>query len=87
MQNRLLGSAKTPVSAIGLGCMGMSEFYGATHDVQAHRTIARALELSVNFFDSADIDGFGLAAVQAPACGSYPRHAAYPLSGAKRWGG
>ena len=59
MQNRLLGSLKTPISAIGLGCMGMSEFYGATDDAQSHNTMARALELGVNFFDSADIYGFG----------------------------
>ena len=59
MQNRLLGSLKAPISAIGLGCMGMSEFYGATDDAQSHNTMARALELDVNFFDSADIYGFG----------------------------
>ncbi len=59
MQKRHLGSLKTPVSAIGLGCMGMSEFYGATDDVQAHSVMARALEVGVNFFDSADIYGFG----------------------------
>ena len=59
MQKRPLGDIKIPVSAIGLGCMGMSEFYGATDDAQAHRTMARALELGVNFFDSADTYGFG----------------------------
>ena len=59
MQKRLLGSLKTPVSAIGLGCMGMSEFYGATDDAQSHSTMARALELGVSFFDTADIYGFG----------------------------
>ena len=59
MQKRLLGGSKTPLSAIGLGCMGMSEFYGATDDAQSHRTMERALELGVNFFDSADIYGFG----------------------------
>lgn len=59
MQKRLLGSLKTPISAIGLGCMGMSEFYGATDDAQSHSTMARALDLGVNFFDSADIYGFG----------------------------
>ena len=62
MQKRTLGSSTgtaTPVSAMGLGCMGMSEFYGATDDVQAHRTMSRALELGVNFFDSADIYGSG----------------------------
>ena len=59
MQKRLFGSLNTPISAIGLGCMGMSEFYGATDDVESHSTMARALELGVNFFDSADIYGFG----------------------------
>ena len=62
MQTRPLGSpttATTAVSAIGLGCMGMSEFYGATDDAQAHRTMARALELGIHFFDSADIYGSG----------------------------
>ena len=68
MQRRPLGrlnststpsSVISPISAIGLGCMGMSEFYGATDDDQAHRTLARALDLGVNFFDSADIYGFG----------------------------
>ena len=39
--------------------MGMSEFYGVTDDAQSHKTMARALELGVNFFDSADIYGFG----------------------------
>ena len=59
MQQRRLGDSQLSVSAIGLGCMGMSEFYGATDDAQSHRTMARALELGVNFFDSADIYGFG----------------------------
>jgi aryl-alcohol dehydrogenase-like predicted oxidoreductase len=59
MPKRLLGSLKTPVSGIGLGCMGMSEFYGATDDAQSHNTMAQALELGINFFDSADIYGFG----------------------------
>lgn len=58
MPHRLLGSL-TPISSIGLGCMGMSEFYGATDDAQSHNTMARALELGINFFDSADIYGFG----------------------------
>ena len=59
MHKRQLGSLNTPISAIGLGCMGMSEFYGATDDAQSMSTMARALELGVNFFDSADIYGFG----------------------------
>ena len=59
MQKRQLGKYNTPISAIGLGCMGMSEFYGATDDEQAQATMARALDLGINFFDSADIYGFG----------------------------
>ena len=59
MQQRLLGQTKTPVSAIGLGCMGMSEFYGATDDAQSLATLVHALRLGINFFDTADTYGFG----------------------------
>lgn len=59
MKQRLLGPAKTPVSALGLGCMGMSEFYGASNDSESLATLARALKLGVNFFDSADTYGLG----------------------------
>lgn len=59
MQTRLLGPQPQPVSAIGLGCMGMSEFYGASDDAESLRTLARALELGINFLDSADTYGFG----------------------------
>jgi aryl-alcohol dehydrogenase-like predicted oxidoreductase len=59
MQQRFLGQSKTPVSAIGLGCMGMSEFYGATDDAQSLATLAHALALGINFFDTADTYGFG----------------------------
>ncbi|UCV21852.1 aldo/keto reductase [Ferribacterium limneticum] len=59
MQTRFLGRQQQPVSAIGLGCMGMSEFYGASDDAESLRTLARALELGINFFDSADTYGFG----------------------------
>ena len=59
MQTRLLGPQQQPVSAIGLGCMGMSEFYGASDDAESLRTLSRALELGINFFDSADTYGFG----------------------------
>jgi len=59
MHTRLLGPLQTPVSAIGLGCMGMSEFYGQSDDSESLRTLARALELGINFFDSADTYGFG----------------------------
>lgn len=59
MKQRLLGQSKTPVSAIGLGCMGMSEFYGATDDAQSLATLAHALAIGINFFDTADTYGFG----------------------------
>lgn len=59
MQQRFLGQSQTPVSAVGLGCMGMSEFYGASDDNESLATLARALELGVNFFDSADTYGHG----------------------------
>jgi aryl-alcohol dehydrogenase-like predicted oxidoreductase len=43
------------VSAMGLGCMGMSEFYGAHDDGQSMSTLHRALDLGVNFLDTADM--------------------------------
>ena len=59
MEQRALGPAGTPVSAVGLGCMGMSEFYGASDDRESLKTLARALELGVSFFDTADTYGHG----------------------------
>jgi aryl-alcohol dehydrogenase-like predicted oxidoreductase len=47
------------VSALGLGCMGMSEFYGPSDDAESLRTLARALELGVSLFDTADTYGLG----------------------------
>ena len=55
MKQRSLGPLR--VSAIGLGCMGMSEFYGAHDDAQSIETIHRALDLGVNFLDTADAYG------------------------------
>ena len=57
MQQRRLGRQGPLVSALGLGCMGMSEFYGATDDAESIATIHRALELGVTFLDTADVYG------------------------------
>ncbi|MGZ7080361.1 MAG: aldo/keto reductase [Thermoanaerobaculia bacterium] len=56
MKHRTLGNSLS-VSAIGLGCMGMSEFYGKSSDTQSIDTIHRALDLGVNFLDTADMYG------------------------------
>ncbi len=54
MEKRTLGSQGLVVSALGLGCMGMSEFYGTADAGESLATIQRALELGVNFLDTAD---------------------------------
>ncbi len=58
MQTRTLSNSLT-VSAVGLGCMGMSEFYGPRDDVASTEVLHRAAELGVTFFDSADTYGSG----------------------------
>jgi aryl-alcohol dehydrogenase-like predicted oxidoreductase len=57
VDRRRLGRQGLETSAIGLGCMGMSEFYGTADEDEAIRTIHRALELGVNFLDTADMYG------------------------------
>ncbi|TMM05318.1 MAG: aldo/keto reductase [Actinobacteria bacterium] len=57
MNKRRLGTQGLETSALGLGCMGMSEFYGTADEGEAIATIRRALELGVNFLDTADIYG------------------------------
>src|SRR6184192_1395482 len=57
MQQRRLGREGPMVSSLGLGCMGMSEFYGPTDQVESLATIHRALDLGIDFLDTADVYG------------------------------
>src|SRR6201993_5528279 len=57
MDKRRLGTQGLEVPALGLGCMGMSEFYGTTDEGESIATIHRALELGIDFLDTAQIYG------------------------------
>lgn len=59
MEQRKIGQSGLSVSALGLGCMGMSEFYGPTDETQSLATLDRAFEIGVTHFDTADMYGSG----------------------------
>jgi aryl-alcohol dehydrogenase-like predicted oxidoreductase len=59
MNYRTLGKKGPRVSALGLGCMGMSDFYGTHDDIASIKVLHRALDLGINFFDTADVYGVG----------------------------
>jgi aryl-alcohol dehydrogenase-like predicted oxidoreductase len=59
MEKVRLGTQGAAVSRMGLGCMGMSEFYGERNDEESAATLLRALDLGINFLDTADMYGIG----------------------------
>jgi len=59
MKKQRIGNSELIASELGLGCMGMSEWYGPTNDKESQATIKTALDLGLNFFDTADVYGNG----------------------------
>lgn len=59
MVKRKLGNSDLNASILGLGCMGMSEWYGPTNDEESIATIHAAMDAGLNFFDTADVYGNG----------------------------
>lgn len=58
-QRTILGNSTLNINRIGLGCMGMSEFYGSFNEDESIKTLHKAIDLGVNFFDTADMYGWG----------------------------
>jgi aryl-alcohol dehydrogenase-like predicted oxidoreductase len=59
INSTILGNSTIKVNRIGLGCMGMSEFYGSFNEAESINTLHKAIDLGVNFFDTADMYGSG----------------------------
>ena len=59
MKRQTIGNSELVASCIGLGCMGMSEWYGPTNDEESRATIQSAFDMGLNFFDTADVYGNG----------------------------
>ncbi len=57
MKTKRLKKSELEISVLGLGCMGMSEYYSGREDSESIRTLHRAIEIGVNFFDTADTYG------------------------------
>ena len=59
MQTKVISTTGLEVSKLGLGCMGMSEFYGQTNETESMATLEKAIDLGITHFDTADVYGFG----------------------------
>jgi aryl-alcohol dehydrogenase-like predicted oxidoreductase len=58
-KSTILGNSELQINRIGLGCMGMSEFYGSFDETESINTLHKAIDLGVNFFDTADMYASG----------------------------